>query len=701
MSDQVKPKAIDLAALSVKYLKGVGPAMAKKLEKLNLYTAQDILFHLPFRYQDRTRITPLRDAQENEYAVIEGVIAQARQIFGKQRMLRCVVQDGTGQINLVFFHFNSQQQEQLAPGARIRCFGEIRFGKLGIQIVHPEYQIINDSISVIMEEALTPIYPTTEGVSQTLLRKLSQQVIALCQTAAEIKEYLPNTILELMQFPTLLEALQWCHRPPPECQATLLEQGAYAAQKRLAFEELLAHQLTLQGLRQEHKKYSAPLFGESQQLQDQFLAQLSFQLTNAQLRVAKEISQDLASQKPMLRLVQGDVGSGKTVVAGLAMLRAVENNYQAVLMAPTEILAEQHFINFSRWLNPLNIAVGYLSGKHTAKQKEIEKERIKQGDARVIVGTHALFQNDVEYANLGLVVIDEQHRFGVHQRLALRAKGDSEGEQIHQLIMTATPIPRTLAMTAYAHLDCSIIDELPPGRIPVTTVTIPNSRRDEVIERLHTTFAQNRQAYWVCTLIEESEALTCEAAEKTFELLKELLPEVSIGLVHGRLKSKEKEAIMQRFKAGEIQLLVATTVIEVGVDVPNASVMIIENPERLGLAQLHQLRGRVGRGHNASHCVLLYNLPLSQHAQQRLAVMRETNDGFIIAKKDLELRGPGEFLGTRQTGLMQFKIADLIRDEELLESVQTCAVMMLRDYPGETKLVIRRWVSNKEQYTSV
>ena len=480
-----------------------------------------------------------------------------------------------------------------------------------------------------------------------------------------------------------------------------LFEGAYPAQKRLAFEELLAHHLSLQKLRAAQQQYNAPRFVKEDGLQQQFLQQLPFQLTNAQMRVSNEIRDDLLQNKPMLRLVQGDVGSGKTVVAGMAMLRAHQSHYQAALMAPTEILAEQHFINFSRWFKPLNIEVGYLSGKHTAKQKEIEKARIKNGEVGIVVGTHALFQQDVDYHNLGLVVIDEQHRFGVQQRLSLRAKGDGENLQIHQLIMTATPIPRTLAMSAYAHLDCSTIDELPPGRVPITTVTIPNSRRDDIIARLQTTFAANHQAYWVCTLIEESETLTCEAAEKTFASLQLLLPEVTIGLVHGRLKSKEKEAIMQQFKEGHIHLLVATTVIEVGVDVPNATIMIIENPERLGLAQLHQLRGRIGRGSHASFCVLLYNTPLSKDAQQRLNVMRETNDGFIIAQKDLALRGPGELLGTRQTGLLQFKIADLIRDEALLESVQIHAKLMLRDYPTETALLIKRWLSTREQYTSV
>jgi len=701
MSNALEFKAIDLASLSVKYFKGVGPAVAKKLERLNILTAQDVLFHLPYRYQDRTRITPIRDAKENDHAVIEGVLVQARQMFGKRRLLRCVVQDGSGQISLVFFHFTAQQQENLKPGLRVRCFGEIRQGLQGLQIVHPEYQFVDDGVLASMEETLTPIYPTTEGITQTTLRKISEQVLVLAQTSAKSKEYLPAEILEEMNFPPLHEALQWCHRPPPDCLASLLEQGTYPAQKRLAFEELLAHQLSLQRLRTQQQNYQAPVFAEAGALQKQFFEKLPFTLTNAQQRVAKEIHQDLLTSKPMLRLVQGDVGSGKTVIAVLAMLHAVENNYQAALMAPTEILAEQHFITLTRWLANLNIPVAYLSGKHSAKQKNSEKERIKLGEAKIIVGTHALVQDDVVYSKLGLVVIDEQHRFGVHQRLALRSKGGSENEHVHQLIMTATPIPRTLAMVAYTHLDCSVIDELPPGRIPVTTVTIPNSRRDEVIGRLSASFEQGRQAYWVCTLIEESEALTCEAAEKTYELLTDLLPEIKIGLVHGRLKSKEKETIMADFKAGNIKLLIATTVIEVGVDVPNASVMIIENPERLGLAQLHQLRGRVGRGNIASHCILLYNMPLSHNAQQRLAVLRETNDGFVIAKRDLELRGPGELLGTRQTGLMQFKVADLIRDEDLLEPAQKAAKIMQNKYPEETRLIIHRWLNKKEQYTTV
>lgn len=701
MSSMLESKITDLALLPVQYLKGVGPAMAKKLARLNLFTAQDVLFHLPYRYQDRTRITPIRDLKEREHAVVEGVITQARQIFGKKRMLRCVMQDTSGQLNLVFFHFTSQQQEKLKPETRIRCFGEVRFGGQGMQIVHPEYQLMEEDQLSMMEENLTSIYPTTDGVSQGSLRKIIQQVLVMLQSNSSTKDYIPSSILEKMDFPNLREALHWCHNPPPESSASLLEQGVYPAQKRLAFEELLAHQLSFQDLREKQKNYRAPIFLDSTGLQDNFFKKLSFALTNAQQKVIKEIAEDFKTGKPMLRLVQGDVGSGKTVVAAAAMLYAVENKYQAALMAPTEILAEQHFITLTRWFSELGIATAYLSGKHSVKQKTNEKDRIRSEEAQIIVGTHALVQEDVEYPKLGLAIIDEQHRFGVHQRFALRAKGVSDQDQIHQLIMTATPIPRTLAMTSYAHLDSSIIDELPPGRTPVTTVTIPQSRREEVIERLRSAFAEGRQAYWVCTLIEESETLTFEAAEKTYALLTATLPNTRIGLIHGRLKSKEKEKIMADFKSGALQLLVATTVIEVGVDVPNASVMIIENPERLGLAQLHQLRGRVGRGNAVSYCILLYNSPLSHHAQQRLAVLRETNDGFLIAKKDLEIRGPGELLGTRQTGIMQFKIADLTRDEELIELALAAAKIMHKEYPIETQALTSRWLAKKEQYKTV
>lgn len=691
----------DLAQFSVKYLKGVGPQLAKKLEKKGIFSVQDLLFHLPSRYLDRTRITPLRDVRVGEYVVIEGVITQSKILFAKKRMLRLSAQDGSGQIGLVFFHFNAQQQTQLSVGERIRCFGEVRISKLGIQMIHPEYRIIKDDISPSMEETLTPVYPTTDGISQTLWRKWMAQALILNQQKPTLIDYLPETVREALHFPTLQEAIAWCHCPPVDVRFELLEQGAYPAQRRLVFEELLAYQLGLLKLRANSKQYRAPRFTQQSRLIEPFLSQLPFALTRAQQRVFEHITHDLQSDKPMLRLVQGDVGSGKTVVAILALLCAVESGYQGVLMAPTEILAQQHYVTLSHWLAPLGIKIGYLSGKQTLKQKEAQKEKIKNHEVALMVGTHALFQEEVEFHKLGLVVIDEQHRFGVHQRLALRAKGDSSEEQIHQLIMTATPIPRTLAMTAYSHLDCSVIDELPPGRVPITTVTIPNTRREEVIARLTHTFAQSQQAYWVCTLIEESEELTLEAAEKTFELLQQSLPHISIGLIHGRMKNADKEQVMQGFKQGSIQLLVATLVIEVGVDVPNATIMIIENPERLGLAQLHQLRGRVGRGSHACHCVLLYGHPLSQQAKERLMVLRESTDGFTIAQKDLELRGPGEVLGTRQTGLVQFKMANLVRDQDLLEPVRECAQFLLEKFPKEAAHIIRRFSHMNEQYTLV
>jgi ATP-dependent DNA helicase RecG len=501
--------------------------------------------------------------------------------------------------------------------------------------------------------------------------------------------------------PALVDAIRYTHRPPPDAAQELLEKGIHPAQQRLAFEELLAHQMSLIRLRLQTQQHNAPALLKNGIFTEKFLQQLSFTLTMAQQRVITEIANDLAQTKPMMRLVQGDVGSGKTVVAALAALQVIENNFQAAVMAPTELLAEQHFNNFQRWLDPLGLNVAWLAGKLQGKAKEKVLQEIASGKIHLLIGTHALFQEGVEFSNLALIVVDEQHRFGVHQRLALREKGMKNGFCPHQLIMTATPIPRTLAMTAYADLDSSVIDELPPGRMPVTTVIVTNQRRSEVIQRLRQNCLSGKQAYWVCTLIEESESLQCQAAEATAAQLIQALPELQIGLVHGRMKTGDKEQIMQAFKHKKIDLLVATTVIEVGVDVPNAGLMIIENPERLGLAQLHQLRGRVGRGNMQSHCVLLYQSPLSIQAKQRLSIMRDAHDGFEIAQKDLELRGPGEVLGTKQTGLMQFKIANLLRDKNLLPEVQKTAKLLLKQYPDKAELLMQRWLKNSEQYGNV
>ncbi len=691
--------AVSLAQQPVSSLKGVGAALAQKLQKLEIETLQDLLFHLPSRYQDRTRIMPIGALRPGDEGVIEGEVRAADIAMGRRRSLVCRLQDGTGTITLRFFHFSAAQKNNLQAGVHLRCFGEVRTGASGLEIYHPEYRRVDEAQITPVEEALTPIYPTTEGLNQARLRALTEGALT-CLAGVTLTELLPPAVLQRWQLPPLNDAVRYLHRPPVDADLDQLSAGYHPAQRRLAFEELLAHHLSLLKLRHRARQQGAPQLRADQRYSAAFLRQLPFPLTAAQQRVAAEIRADLELPYPMLRLVQGDVGSGKTVVAALAALQAVEGGYQAAVMAPTEILAEQHFINFSAWLEPLGLQVAWLAGKLKGKKRQVQLEAIRSGSAQVVVGTHALFQDEVLFDNLGLVVVDEQHRFGVHQRLALREKGRRDQRAPHQLIMTATPIPRTLTMSAYADLDCSIIDELPPGRTPVHTVVIADQRRAEVVQRVRDACVQGRQVYWVCTLIEESEALQCQAAEVTAEELKLALPELRIGLVHGRMKAAEKAAVMAQYKAAELDLLVATTVIEVGVDVPNASVMIIENPERLGLAQLHQLRGRVGRGSVESFCLLMYHAPLSQQGRERLAVMRETTDGFRIAEKDLELRGPGEVLGTRQTGMMAFRVADLQRDADLLSRVKQVAGQLAID-PALCDAIIQRWLGRDEQYATV
>jgi ATP-dependent DNA helicase RecG len=688
-----------LDATPVTRLKGVGPRNAEKLSNIGIETVQDVLFHLPARYQDRTRISPIGGLRPGEQVVVEGLVELADIRFGRRRSLLVRLADGTGAVTLRFFHFNASQKAALSRGVRLRCFGEVRNGPLTLEMVHPEYQRVTEAGDDGMEQSLTPIYPTTEGMHQLTWRGMTEQALQLLQAHGDgLREWLPTELLRDLKLPQLSAAVSYLHRPPPEADQELLLEGRHPAQRRLAFEELLAHQLGLRKLRQERQSVAAPPLAGEDDLRARLLEQIPFNLTRAQQRVVGEIAHDLAQARPMMRLVQGDVGSGKTVVAAMAALQAIESDHQVALMAPTDLLAEQHLQSFLIWLQPLGLEVARLTGRHKGRVRQEILERISTGQAQLVVGTHALFQEDVEFRSLGLVIIDEQHRFGVHQRMALREKGRSSDRIPHQLIMTATPIPRTLAMTAYADLDVSVIDELPPGRRPVTTVAIPDSRREEVLERVRSACGEGRQAYWVCTLVEESEALQCQAAEETAELMHQVLPELRVGLVHGRLKAAEKERVMAGFKQGTLDLLVATTVIEVGVDVPNASLMIIENPERLGLAQLHQLRGRIGRGGVESHCVLMYHLPLSNNAQERLAVLRESNDGFVIAQKDLELRGPGEVLGTRQTGEMQFRIADLLRDQPLLPQVQRAAMLMLERFPAGVDPLIRRWVGSRERY---
>ncbi|WP_165725946.1 ATP-dependent DNA helicase RecG [Pseudoalteromonas sp. SA25] len=677
-------------------LKGVGPKMAERLLKLGILTVQDMLFHLPLRYEDRTRLYAISELSLHSHVSVEATIETSQITFGKRRMLVCQINDGTGRLTLRFFNFTAAQKNAFSAGKIIRCFGEVRRGRVGFEMSHPEYSISDTSNEQPVATTLTPVYSTTEGLKQLSIRALSEQAIDLLHKYS-VEELLPSQ-WQPSNMP-LSDALLLLHRPPNDVDVTALEQGTHPAQQRLVFEELLAQNLSLLKVREQGQQVKAVALNPVNTLESQFLELLPFAPTNAQSRVVAEIKGDMQHAYPMMRLVQGDVGSGKTLVAALSALTAIAQGFQVALMAPTEILSEQHGVNFTTWFNQLGITVAWLGGKTKGKERVATLEKIASGEAQMIVGTHALFQDEVKFNNLVLIVIDEQHRFGVHQRLSLREKGKFGDCYPHQLVMTATPIPRTLAMTAYADLETSVIDELPPGRTPIITVALPDTRRDDIIARVKLACnEQGRQVYWVCTLIDESEVLQCQAAEDSALQLKEALPELNVGLVHGRMKSAEKQAIMSEFKAGNIHVLVATTVIEVGVDVPNASLIIIENPERLGLAQLHQLRGRVGRGATASHCVLLYHAPLSHTAQKRLGVLRDSNDGFVIAERDLEIRGPGEVLGTKQTGLAEFKIADLTRDKHILNQVRPIAQQMLKQHPEVVDPLIQRWLGNKQNY---
>ncbi|MGV3345661.1 ATP-dependent DNA helicase RecG [Enterobacteriaceae bacterium LUAb1] len=687
-----------LDAISLTTLSGVGPGQLSKLAKLGLHTLQDLLFHLPLRYEDRTKLHAINDLQPGIWATVEGEVLSSNITFGRRRMLLCQLHDGTGVITLRFFNFSAGMKNSLAPGRRVTVYGEVRRGKHGGEIIHPEYRIQGDNSAIKRQETLTPVYPATEGIRQATLRHLTDQALTLLDTC-EVAELLPPPLSQEMM--SLPDALHMLHRPPPDTPLSELENGQHPARRRLILEELLAHNLSMLTIRVGMQRCHAQAIPAKHHFSDRLLAVLPFKPTDAQQRVVKEIAADLVHNYPMMRLVQGDVGSGKTLVAALAALNVIEYGRQVALMAPTELLAEQHVNSFRQWFSSLGVKVGLVMGKQKGKARQIQQEAIERGEVAMVVGTHALFQEQITFHNLALVIIDEQHRFGVHQRLALREKGEIQGFHPHQLIMTATPIPRTLAMTAYADLDISIIDELPPGRTPVATVAIPDSRRDEVITRVKRACAEEgRQAYWVCTLIDESDVLEAQAAQACLETLRCALPELNIGLVHGRMKSAEKQAVMASFKQGDLHLLVATTVIEVGVDVPNASLMIIENPERLGLSQLHQLRGRVGRGAIASHCVLLYKSPLSQVAQKRLQVLRDSNDGFIIAQRDLEIRGPGELLGTRQTGNIEFKVADLLRDQALIPEVQRVARHLHQHYPEQAQALTERWLPKNQYYSS-
>ena len=681
-------------------LSGVGPRVAEKLAARGLLTLQDLWLHLPLRYEDRTQLTPIRNLQPGVAAQVEGRVEAVERGFRYRPMLRVAIGDDShATLVLRFFHFRAAQVAQFVPGTLVRCYGTPKPGQQGLEIVHPSYRVLGDADSPGLGEALDPVYPGVDGIGPGSMRKLIGQALDRLPDEAAL-ELLSPEMLRGLRLPSLRQALLGMHRPARDADLAALAIGTHPAQRRLALEELLAHNLSLRRQRIALQRHRAPLLAGKGELVTRLLEALPFSLTGAQQRVFTQIRHDLAQPSPMLRLVQGDVGSGKTVVAAMAAMLAVEGGKQTALAAPTELLAEQHFVNLRAWLEPLGIRVAWLAGKVTGKARAEVLAEVASGTAQVVVGTHALMQEAVVFHDLALAIVDEQHRFGVHQRLALRDKGASGESVPHQLIMTATPIPRTLAMAAYADLDVSAIDELPPGRTPVQTIALSGERRPELVERIRAACAEGRQAYWVCTLIEDSDEVVAQAAQGTYEALSAQLPELRIGLVHGRMKPGEKQQTMRAFKAGDIDLLVATTVIEVGVDVPNASLMIVENAERLGLAQLHQLRGRVGRGAAASNCVLLYQAPLSLMARQRLATMRETNDGFVIAEKDLELRGPGELLGTRQTGLAVFRVADLARDADLLPRVREMADRLLADSPDIADRVIARWVGGAARYAS-
>lgn len=691
--------------ISITTLKGVGPKIAALFSQLSILSVQDLLFHLPIRYEDRSKIASISALKSGDRVLVEGVVGAMHRV-GSKRYLKCQLHDDTGfSIDLIFYHFVDGYQKKLSrlrDSGIIRCFGEVRMGFSGhLEIVHPEFALASacdEKSELALSPCLLPVYSTTKGLSQSVLRNAMQQALKLMQFEGVLPELLPEFILQENHFLPLNEALSIIHFPPIGTPLSELASGKHPAQQRFIYEELLAHQLGFQRLRQLAQSHRArPLLCDKIQ-SEKLRAQLPFQLTRAQNRVITEIENDLKQTRPMLRLLQGDVGSGKTIVACFAALHAVNAGFQVALMAPTEIICEQHLKHFSKWLSAFSIRVAILLGKQTASEQAAIKAQLASGEIQCVIGTHALFQDDVIFKHLSLLIIDEQHRFGVHQRLALMEKGLTSHYFPHQLIMSATPIPRTLAMTSYSDLDCSVIDELPPNRKPITTALISNTKRDDVIARLQLHCLSKKQAYWICTLIEESDVLQCQAAETTAHYLQTHLSELNVGLIHGRLPSAEKNALMDAFSQGKIDLLVATTVVEVGVDVANASLMVIENPERLGLAQLHQLRGRVGRGVDASFCVLLYQDPLSETAKKRLSILRETQDGFKIAEMDLEMRGSGDVLGARQAGWMQFQFANLIRDQAMLSSVKKLSERIIQQNLACISLLMKRWIAEDVHY---
>ena len=674
-------------------IKGLGKKTSDRLNQLGIHTLEHLVFHLPTRYQDKTSITPLSDAGIHDEILIEATIDRIEVIPSRQRQLLCYLSDNQNhRILLRFFHFNQYQKQALIRGETMQCFGEIKIGRKGLEMHHPEYRIITQNQSPLLEPTLTPIYPLCSGISQNKMKQwvnYSLEVLKISQ----LDDYFEKITQQSM--PSLKSSLMLLHHPEKDEDLSKIESFKHISQQRLIIEELATHRLSLLKTKKARKGKKTNAFILNNTLSDQLLNSIDFNLTNAQSRCIKEINDDLVSSEPMLRLLQGDVGSGKTIVAVFALIQAVENNFQAAIMAPTEILARQHLQNFTQYLESLNIQIAYLSGSQNTQERREQLSLIESGKAKVVIGTHALFQDSVNFKDLSLVIIDEQHKFGVHQRLSLTKKANNTP---HQLVMTATPIPRSLTMSAYADLDTSIIDELPPGRQPIETIALSNLRRDELISKIRKISNEGRQIYWVCTLIEESEALRAESAEKTFKYLKDHLKDLTVVMIHGRLTKVEKESIMKDFENGRINLLVATTVIEVGVNVPNASLMIVENAERLGLAQLHQLRGRVGRGSEKSICILMYQSPLSDYAKERLDILRQSNDGFMIAQKDLELRGPGEILGTQQTGIASMKIANIVRDAYLLKEAGYYSSKMLEARLESQNALINRWIDEEKTH---
>ena len=683
---------------SIQNLKGVGPKGESSLNNLGIFSIPDAAFHLPFRYEDRSYITPITDANYQTPVLIEGEIMKSTVVFRGRRMLFSEIYDGTGKLTMRMFNFAMAQHKALEKGKMIRCYGTITPGPNGKQMIHPQYQVFEKEDSIEIEKNLTPIYPTTSGLQQNKLKKIIENSLEFCDKHNLLKE--ESEKKDYSKYGNLLETLKFLHKPPVETNLIELIEGKHPAQQVLIKEELVAHMLCAGILKNELEGRTGPSMTEISIREDDFLESLPFDLTNAQNKVWKEISGDLLDKIPMRRLLQGDVGSGKTLVGALAALHAQSNDYQTAILCPTEILAEQHLTSFSNWFEDLGINVMLLTGSTKAKERKQIVEHLAKGTIDILIGTHAIFQAGIEFKNLGLTIIDEQHRFGVHQRFSMLEKGGKENQSPHQLIMTATPIPRTLAMTVYGSLETSIIDELPPGRNPVQTSSRPDSYREKVIKRVEEVCLTGKRAYWVCTLIEDSDELEAQSAEELYKEISTALPKLKVGLVHGRLKKDQKDSVIEKFRKGDIQLLVCTTVIEVGVDVPEATLMIIENPERLGLSQLHQLRGRVGRKANTdSHCLLLYKEPLSGLAEERIKTMEATTDGFQIAEKDLELRGAGDIYGIRQSGLMDLKIANPIRDSNLLLDAQEEALELGKNDKDFAKTLVERWIGNRVDYS--